>query len=52
MATTTKEKPKRNEVRMIDVPEKLFKAIEKNAKKNIRSNGNEVLLFLEKNKYK
>lgn len=51
--TTTKEvKKMRHEIRMIDVPDKLFKAIEKNAKKNLRSNGDEVIVFLENKKYK
>lgn len=54
MATTVekKEKPKRNEIRMIDIPDKLFKSIEKNAKKNRRSNGEEALVFIESKNYK
>lgn len=46
------EPKKRNEIRVTDVPEKLFKQITKNADKAKRSNGAEVLLFLETKKYK
>lgn len=52
MATKEPIKKQRHEVRCIDVPEKLFKAIEKRAAKNRRSNGDEVLAFLEEKKYK
>lgn len=47
----TKDK-KRNEIRIYDVPDKLFKAIEKNAIKNKRSNGDEVVVFMESKNYK
>lgn len=51
--TTTKTKKKvRNEIRIYDVPDKLFKAIEKNATKNKRNNGDEVVVFLESKNYK
>lgn len=50
MATT--EKKQRNEIRLTDVPDKLFKKITANAEKAKRSNGAEVLLFLETKKYK
>jgi len=49
---TTKEKKTRNEIRITDVPDKLFKKISDNADKAKRSNGAEVLLFLESKKYK
>lgn len=56
---TTKKKPtkkvsaKRNEVviRVSDIPDKLFKAITENASAQRRSNGKEVLTFLEQNNY-
>lgn len=46
------EPKKRNEIRITDVPEKLFKQVTKNAEKAKRSNGAEVLFFLETKKYK
>jgi len=52
MATTKENTKVRHEIRMIDVPDKLFKAIEKNAKKNRRSNGEEALVFIESKNYK
>lgn len=57
MATTkktlVKKTAKRNEVviRVSDIPEKLFNAITKNATAERRSNGKEVLTFLEQNNY-
>ena len=41
----TKQK-KRREIRLSDVPEHLYNAIKKNAKKNLRSQGKEVLNHL------
>lgn len=45
---------KRNEIfiRVINIPDDLFKRIKKNAKAKRVSNGNEVLNFLQTNKYK
>lgn len=49
-----KKKQKRNEVfiRVSDIPEPLFNSIVKNADAAKRSNGKEVLIFLETKKYK
>lgn len=48
-----KEKPKeRHDIRVINVPEKLYEAIKKNAKSKRISQGNEIINFLETNKYK
>ena len=45
---------KRNEVfiRISDIPDKLFTAIKNNAKIARRTNGKEVLAFLEQKNYK
>ena len=56
---TTKKKPtkkavvKRNEIniRISDIPDKLFKAISENAEAQRRSKGKEVLTFLEQSNY-
>ena len=45
--TTTSKS--RNEIRLVDVPDSLFKKIGLNAASMFRSNGNEVLAFLKKN---
>ena len=44
-----KEAKKRNEIRMVDVPDTLYKRIKSTAKKEHRSMGGEALHFLENN---
>ncbi len=48
------EKPpkKRHEVRVINIPEGLFKTIKANSKKKRITQGNEIINFLETNNYK
>ena len=41
------KKISRNEIRVVDVPKELFKYISDNAKKNIRSNGNELIFMAQ-----
>jgi hypothetical protein len=46
-----KQKP-RNDIRVSSVPDALFEAITKNAIREVRSQGAEILAFLIKHKYK
>lgn len=43
-----KQNKKRNEIRVYDIPDKLFVKIQKDADTNKRTDGKQVLFFLEK----